>query len=411
MKIKKYRTQSIKEAIGLIKKELGINAFILNTKKVEDKSIWGGKVFFEVTAAVDDEEEKQKEPIAPKNPIAKPAIVQPAITQKDQIMPLKKDLLEIKGMVNSLKRQVSNAKAMDEVDKIFEEIRQLKTSLSSLSSVSKMDKKGFASNCPENLDWLYKQLYATGIEEKYIQKIISMLAKILEPIEYEERELVRKSSEKIIGNLFEIFGPIELNESETKVAAFVGPTGVGKTTTIAKLAAFCSIKKNQSTALITLDTYRIAAVNQLKIYADIIGIPFYIAQNTEEISDIIKRNRDKMLILIDTAGRSSKNVQAISEMIDLSFMPDIETHLVLSATTKMEDLDDIIIRYRDMIISSLIFTKLDETTNFGNIFNVLADSQKPISYITTGQDVPEDIEVVSRERLSSLFLDEYPLTI
>lgn len=406
MKIKKYRTQSIKDAINLIKKELGINAFILNTKKVEDKSIWGGKTFFEVTAAVEEEKEKPPE-IPAKKPEEKPR----PVVRGDQFTPLKKDILEIKGMVSSLKRQVHDHKSEGDVDKIFEEIRELKKNMSNLASITHRNDVISAKDHPKDMEWLYRRLISYGIRENYIKKIIDMLCKVLEPLEYEDKEIVRNSAGKIIGNLFEVMGPIELDGTSPKIAAFVGPTGVGKTTTIAKLAAFCSIKKDHSVALITLDTYRIAAVNQLKIYADIIGIPFYVAQNTEEISGIIKQNKDKMLILIDTAGRSSKNVQAISEMIELSLMPGVETHLVLSATTKMEDLEDIIVRYRDMIISSLIFTKLDETTNFGNIFNILADSQKPISYITTGQDVPEDIEVVTKERLSSLFLDEYPLTL
>ena len=188
---------------------------------------------------------------------------------------------------------------------------------------------------------------------------------------------------------------------ETKVIALVGPTGVGKTTTLAKLAADFALQQNKKVGLVTADTYRIAAVDQLKTYSQIIDIPLQVAFSPQELETTIENyESDYDLILVDTAGRSQNNDLHISELKGF-IKKDIidQIFLVLSATTKTEDMKKIIEVYNQLDFDKLIISKLDETNSLGVVFEALARAQKPISYVTVGQDVPEDIEVAENQKL------------
>jgi flagellar biosynthesis protein FlhF len=192
---------------------------------------------------------------------------------------------------------------------------------------------------------------------------------------------------------------------ESRVIALVGPTGVGKTTTIAKLAAFGALQAKAGVALITLDTYRIAAVEQLKTYAKIMEIPLHVALNVNELRQAIQFHQDKGLILIDSAGHGQHDEQGMENLRDmLGGQNDIETHLVLSATTKSSDLTDIVARFEALSPKYLVFTKLDETSSYGSLFNQIVRTKKPVSFLTMGQNVPEDFEFATKDLLAGLFL-------
>jgi flagellar biosynthesis GTPase FlhF len=202
-------------------------------------------------------------------------------------------------------------------------------------------------------------------------------------------------------------GPLRIEPGKQKVVAFIGPTGVGKTTTIAKLAAIHAIKMKKQVALITLDNYRIGSIDQLKIYAKIIGIPIEVASTGKEFKECLNRLKDKDLILIDTAGMSQRNEYQFNELrIFFNKVRSVETHLLLSATTKEADLIDILARFKVFRINKLLFTKLDESTSYGNMLNQLIRSKIPVSYFTNGQQVPEDIEIATLEKLVDLITDQ-----
>ncbi len=191
--------------------------------------------------------------------------------------------------------------------------------------------------------------------------------------------------------------PIKLKSRPT-VVALVGPTGVGKTTTIAKLAANFALFEGKSVGLITIDTYRIAAVEQLKTYSEIINLPIEVVYTAAEFKRALVNLEEKELILIDTAGRSQKNKQQIRELRHFFNGRRLdETHLVLSANTKLEDLLETAESFQEIEYNRLIFTKLDETNNLGNVLEVADRLKIPMSYVTTGQNVPEDIEVATFE--------------
>jgi flagellar biosynthesis protein FlhF len=203
--------------------------------------------------------------------------------------------------------------------------------------------------------------------------------------------------------LIKTSGPVKTGGKGSKVAAFVGPTGVGKTTTVAKLAAELSLNQKKEVALLTLDTYRIAAVEQLKVYSNIIDIPISVARDREEFHDALQLYGDKDIVLIDTAGRSRKDEKQMKELMDyLSGDIPVEVHLVLSSTDQEEILFSNIKRFHPLSVNSLIFTKIDEANSFGMLFNIAVKTNKPISYFTTGQKVPEDIEVATAEKTVDL---------
>jgi flagellar biosynthesis protein FlhF len=204
----------------------------------------------------------------------------------------------------------------------------------------------------------------------------------------------------------EVSGPLLNAETDYKVAMFVGPSGVGKTTAIVKLVAHYRLQENRSVALITLDTCRLAAIEHLRIYAKVLGVPLETAQTTTEVLEGIRRHRQANLIMIDTPGFGPHEA---AQLMNLGGLKDsygsIETHLVLSASTRMQDLRRTMARYEACHPSRLLFTKLDETEEYGNLLELAYQTSLPLSYWSNGQRVPEDIELADSARLADLLLD------
>ena len=200
---------------------------------------------------------------------------------------------------------------------------------------------------------------------------------------------------------------VKLNRHGVRIVALLGTTGVGKTTTLAKIAAKFVLEQRSNVALITADTYRISAVEQLKTYSDILELPLEIVYNPQELASAIERHRNKELILIDTAGRSQHNEYQMKELDEfLRVNPRIEKHLVISATTKYTDARQIMSKFSQVAPDKVIFTKIDETGSLGMIVNLLHDSKYSLSYITTGQSVPDDIERANSDILTNFLLEK-----
>lgn len=198
---------------------------------------------------------------------------------------------------------------------------------------------------------------------------------------------------------------IKLSRRGAKIVALVGTTGVGKTTTLAKIAAKFVLEQGIGAALITADTYRISAVEQLKTYSDILGLPIEIVYTPQELALAIDRHTDKELILIDTAGRSQYSEAQMFELQEfLKANPRIEKHLVISASVKLNDAKEIVKKFSAVEPEKLIITKIDETANFGTVINLLRGEKLPLSYLTTGQSVPDDIEVGNADSLAEILL-------
>ena len=200
---------------------------------------------------------------------------------------------------------------------------------------------------------------------------------------------------------------IEAQEGKRKFIFFIGSTGVGKTTTIAKIASNLKMKQKLKVALVTADTYRIAAVEQLRTYANILDLPLDIIYSEEELQDVIEKFSDYDIVLVDTAGRSHKNREQRDDLERLICKipeEEREVYLVLSATTKYRDLIRITEVYSEITNYRLIFTKLDETGSIGNIFNIRMLTGAPLSYAAFGQNVPDDIEQINPQSIAKQIL-------
>ncbi len=389
MKIKKIVAGSMKEALLLVKAELGEDAMILKTRKIPGKIMGKTGEQIEVTAAIDEDREvapssvpdlsmkgnhnseylallKKESRIVPPQP--KPT-VPPQIQREDARIAVDQP------------KTVSEPRDPMQIMKIHDELSEMKQLLSSILATGETKASGgFAG------PWaiLYKRLSDSEIRDDLARDLLGRLRDV-------SPNPGRNINRDFISALAESFPCADTEQKRIQV--FVGPTGSGKTTTIAKLAAYYSLEKQKKVSLITADTYRIAAVEQLRSFADIVGIDLQVIFSPEEAADAIEACSGSDIILVDTAGRSQKNREHMDELGQFlsSISPDA-LHLVLSAGVKESDLRDMIFRYRKYGVNRLVITKLDETLRLGNVFNVVDECRIPVSYFTFGQSVPDDIE-------------------
>ena len=259
---------------------------------------------------------------------------------------------------------------------------------------------------PQELFDDYMLLIENQVERDLAAEIIKGLHRTLRPDHLTQKQFVREKIADQLEKLLPTAGPIARSKAfGPHVVALIGPTGVGKTTTIAKLAAKLQLEEKRKVGLITIDTYRIAAIDQLKKYADIIRSPLRVVGSAEDLVDAVQSMSDCDYVLIDTAGRSPKDTLKLNELKTFleAANPD-EVHLVLSTTASRECAELAIERFADVRVDKLIFTKLDEAKHVGTVLNVVRAVKKSLSYVTTGQDVPADIEVARGKRIAQLIL-------
>lgn len=295
----------------------------------------------------------------------------------------------------------SDEKPADQQEK-EEEIAQLQDQLAEMKSLLMEMSQGKGSE--NEIPTLQAAMQQQEVNDQVMRDMISKLngTEILAPKNSLKANAALK---RYIRKAIRIANGITLYSDKPKVVALVGPTGVGKTTTLAKIAAKFVLEKGTRVALITADTYRISAVEQLKTYSDILGLPLEIVYNPEALRQAIAKHQDKQLILLDTAGRSQYNAYQMKELSELlSVAEDIETHLVMSATTKTSDGIELMENFAICHPDRLIFTKADETNTHGILLNILHRRKVALSYVTNGQSVPDDIEPASLDRVAELLL-------
>lgn len=263
---------------------------------------------------------------------------------------------------------------------------------------------------PEELYDFYQRLITSEVAEELASDILRTIQRELKPEFLSSADFVREKIAEQIERYLPAAGPIERKKLVgPHIVALIGPTGVGKTTTIAKLAANLKLREKHRVALITIDTYRIAAIDQLKKYADIIGSPLKVVNTPEDLREAVAQLQDYEYILIDTAGRSPNDTLKINELRGFlaGVQPD-EVHLVLSSTASQGAVELAVSKFGEVGVDKIIFTKIDEAAHVGVVLNVVRKLNKGLSYITTGQDVPDDIEVGRGRRLAQLILGAQP---
>ncbi len=402
MTINKFQGKTKEEAIEKAKQEFGSNAVIMNVKEIKPKGLFRAfsSSTYEVTAAMEEKE-------AFINPMSN--ALQPKKKLHDNINLAADETLEIPKphRIETIKEQSVSKPVKPQV---LEE-SNIDKRLDNLSDVLEEKLSGqFKEEMPEKtpsseelnfVRILYSTLLNNEVNEKYINQILEEIEKFIRP---------GNSVDTILSNVYQKlilrFGrpsTINLSGSKPKVVFFVGPTGVGKTTTIAKIASKYKVEQNRKVAFITADTYRIAATEQLRVYANILDAPMSIVYSPDELNEAIARMLDYDLVFVDTAGFSHKNelqkedIKKLISGMDSSYQSEV--YLVLSATTKYKDLMDIADIYHEISEYKLIFTKLDETTAYGNILNIKLYSGAELSYVTNGQNVPDDIEIFDTQKI------------
>lgn len=385
MKVKRYIAKDVQEAMIKVKSELGRDAIILHTRKIKKPGFAGifKKPLFEVVAAVEPNDSKDEGLLLnlPKRNLSSQAMSRPRPPQSNDV----------------LRSSINGSHSINE------DIGSIKILLKDV--LDKIDSQGKSKE--DNILHRYEKLLEDKkIIKPLIDKILSIVSRQMSLSDENDKSI--KNAIKII--LKDYLGSpviIENGGREQNIIFFVGPTGVGKTTTIAKLAAKQSIMNNKSVALITSDTYRIAAVDQLRTYSEILGVPLTVIYEPKELRDAIKKYSDKDYIFIDTAGRNHKNQELLSELNSLfSVVESPHVFLLLSLTTSYEDMESIIKSYQFIDDYNLIFTKVDEASSLGNIINAKFLSSKPLSYLTTGQSVPDDIELADIDKIVNSFVGD-----
>jgi flagellar biosynthesis protein FlhF len=406
VKVKRYVGETAQEAMQKVKADLGRDAIILNTRKIRKKGLTGffSKPLIEVVATIDSDfsmagaSNKQPE-IRPSMPQIKDEYSNNS--GNNFIKELNENIQVQKNTARNTAKQQNHS---DDKELIQQDFMELKSMLSKVYDAVKVD---YENNKLSDIVKKYlKNLEDYEVDKVIINEVKDKLIELLDSEKQQSEAIVRNSIYNILSKYMKEPEPFSFTKDK-KVIIVIGPTGVGKTTTLAKLAANMVLTEKKKVGLVTSDTYRIAAVEQLKTYSEIIGVPLTIVYTPGEILNAIEGYKDKDLILVDTAGRSHKDKYQLMELKTLiKSSINYEVYLVMSATTKFSDCIEIIKNYSFLDDYKLLFTKMDETSAFGVILNVAYITKKPISYITTGQSVPDDIEIADNGKIINCLLGD-----
>lgn len=406
MNVKRFIGKDVTEAMNQVREELGRDAFILNTRKIRQKGLFGflKKPLVEVVAAYENPAPIQKftrpaqawvPPPTPEQDVFRQAVTTTQNTLSALSTPVTSDGFRPLFPTVEKKSEESRPEEGEKIKNLETKLESLSTTLGNL--VSKMQIKGdYRSAFVPEIEGFLLSMLENEVHEEFAHKI----AREINDIVSKQHEDAGEVCEQILKQHLGESVPIKLKRFKRQVVLFVGPTGVGKTTTLAKLAAIYSINHHAKVGIITTDTYRIAAIEQLKTYAEILETPISVAYSPEEIADCLKEHEDKDIVFIDTAGRSPSDSTLEADITKLiKYSQADEVHLVISATTSFSGCVSIINTYSFLRDFRLIFTKLDETDTWGAVLNLKFLTDKPISYIAAGQNVPDDIEVANSRKI------------
>jgi flagellar biosynthesis protein FlhF len=391
MDVKTYRARSMQEALQLVRNDLGSHAAVLHTRELRG-GLWQrllGVRQIEVTASASVHVPSRFAEAADAGPAAR------LVSNAPRPEPSEAEARATEPRIPPAHEQNYRTKFRDDLrcqldglQSLVEDLCQRRTSSSS-------------QELPTSLFHLFTDLIDAEVSEELARELIERLRQGAAPGDLDDSVLLKARMARIIEEDIQVTGPLRVTPGQRRLVALVGPTGVGKTTTIAKLAGNFHLRERRRVGLITVDTYRIAAVEQLRTYADIIDLPMEVVSTPREMRRAVERLADLDLILMDTAGRSPRDEVKIQELRSmLSEAEADEVHLVLSSVNSLENLKKTAKQFADVGVTALVLTKLDEATGLGNIVPLLRSCRLPLSYVTNGQNVPDDIAAADRRRLT-----------
>ena len=387
MIIKKFTAKTEKDAIDNARKELGEGVVVMNVKPVKNKGLFAflKSPMMEVTVALEEESEKYTAAVSAINNVI--ASSQNKETEEEPEKENRTPVIE-----SAEKRDSAIEEKLDSLQSLLEQQLQKPEEE---KEEKEAEQKKEESETDKFMHLLHDTMLQNEVDEKYANEIINEIELINKP-NIPFNYALANIYQKMILKFGKPSGIEPAANGGIKLVFFIGPTGVGKTTTIAKIASKFRVDEKKKVALLTADTYRIAAAEQLRTYANILEVPFRVIYTVEEINKALEDFKGYDYIMIDTAGHSHQNSTQKDNMRSIIHSVDDivekEVHLVLSATTKYRDLISIADSYKEMADYKLIFTKLDETTTLGNLLNLRLYTGASLSYVTYGQNVPDDIE-------------------
>jgi flagellar biosynthesis protein FlhF len=385
MDIRTYRAKSMRDALDLVRRELGPSAAVLHTRELNSGLV--GRLFFgrqfEVAAAAGVN-------VPSRLPAA--AAAETASSRRDatRLPPAHLDADYRSQYRDDFRHQVAGQ--LDELHAMVEKLCQRAATAP-------------AHDLPEALFHVFTDMIEAEVDEPIARGLIDRVREQRDASNLIDPLMAKARVAQLLEDELAVTGPIVADADSCRVVALVGPTGVGKTTTIAKLAANFRLREKRRVGLITVDTYRVAAVEQLRTYADIIDLPMEVVATPREMREAVARMSHLDLVLMDTAGRSPRDEVRIQELKSMlgEAEPDA-VHLVLSSTAGAKSLSSAAERFADVGTTAVLLTKLDEATSLGNVISLLRGCRLPVSYLTDGQNVPDDIQVADRRNMASMLL-------
>ncbi|MEX2317654.1 MAG: flagellar biosynthesis protein FlhF [Pirellulales bacterium] len=384
MDIKTYRAKSMRDALDLVRRELGPTASVLHTRELNSglfgRMIFGRKYEVAASAAVN----------VPSRLPAAVRQVEYASREASHVPPAHLEADYRSQYRDDFRHQVAGQ--LDELHAMVEKLCQRTASAP-------------VHDMPEAMFHVFTDMIEAEVDESIARSLVDRIRGSRDSQELVDPLLVKARVAQLVEDEIAVTGPIAADGDACRVVALVGPTGVGKTTTIAKLAANYRLREKRRVGLITVDTYRVAAVEQLRTYADIIDLPMEVVATPREMREAVARMSHLDLVLMDTAGRSPRDEVRIQELKSMlaEAEPDA-VHLVLSSTAGAKSLAATAERFADVGTTAVLLTKLDEATSLGHLVTLLRACRLPVSYLTDGQNVPDDIQVADRRRLAYAML-------
>ena len=390
MKLKSFTAPTYTEALNKIKQELGDDVVIVSSKEIKRKTL-SSPGLYEIVVAIDEKKELETK-TSPKD---------------DVLLKLSSAAKEINSISQNNLKPVKSDEILtlkEEISKIADTLKYLQATVWDITNKNELE-------IPPEFSEIYALAKSSGIATNHLDEIMRLTIKYMPLKMRKNRSAIKRYFHTLLKKMVPIRLEREIKPPHKKILMFVGPTGVGKTTTIAKLAARYAYKlsSRHKVGIITLDTYRIGAVEQLMTYAKMMRLPIETVVDPSDFEEALNTLRHNDYILIDTVGSSQHDKEKIEKLrsfLKVNTFAEININLVLSAITKYEDLVDIYHNFSILDIDTLIFTKLDETKNYGNIFSLLLDTKKPVSYYSIGQEVPDDLMEANVEYLLKGILEK-----